>query len=104
MEVYHGSRSNRGVKRAGLLAGIRFRLGGMTLSQRDVDDLARKVSDLKSVGSEVAVILQVGLGREHELAVAAATVQAAEKLLQQLHRFSVSKSEQPQSRRREWSA
>ena len=77
----------------------------MPLSQHDVDDLARKVSDLKCEASEVAVILQVGLGREHDLAVSAATVQAAtEKLLQQLRRFSVSKSEQPQYRSREQSA
>ena len=74
----------------------------MTLSQHDVDDIARKVSDLKSEASEVAVILQVGLGREHDLAVSAAA--ATEKLLQQLRRFSVSKSEQPQYRSREQSA
>ena len=77
----------------------------MPLSQHDVDELARKVSDLKSVASEVAVLLQVGFGREHELAVSAANVQATiDTLLHQLRRFSVSKSEQPQSRRRVQSA
>ena len=77
----------------------------MPLSQHDVDELARKVSDLKSEASEVAVLLQVGLGREHELAVSAVKVQAAaEVLLHQFRRFSVSKSEQPQFRRRGQSA
>lgn len=87
------------------LARYRLDWSGMTLSQHDVVDLARKVSDLKSEASEVAVILQVGLGREHELAVSAANVQAAtETLLHQWRRFSVAKSEPPQSRRREQSA
>jgi hypothetical protein len=77
----------------------------MTLSQHDVDELARKVADLQSEASEVAVLLHVGLGREHEIAVSAANVQAAaEMLLHQLRRFSVSKSEQPQFRRRGQSA
>ena len=72
----------------------------MPLSQHDVDELARKVSDLKSEASE-----KVGLGREHELAVSAANVQAAaEALLHQLRRFTVAKSEQPQFRGRGQSA
>ena len=80
-------------------------LTGMPLSQHDVDELARKVSDLKSEASEVAVRLQVGLGREHELAVSAANVQAAaDALLRQLRRFTVAKSEQPQFRSRGQSA
>jgi hypothetical protein len=48
----------------------------------------------------VSVLLQVRLGREHELAGSADNVKAAaEALLRQLRRFTVSKSEQAQSRR-----
>jgi hypothetical protein len=69
-------------------------LVGVPLSQHDVDELARKVADLKSVASEVAVHLQVGLGREHELAVSAENVRsAAETLLHQLRTFSVETAE-----------
>ena len=93
------------MKDTGLFGPLPPRLGGMTFSQHDVDDLARKVSDLKSEASEVSVILQVGLGRDHELAVSAANVQTAcETLLHHLRRFSVAKSEQSQSRRRGQSA
>jgi hypothetical protein len=72
----------------------------MPLTQQEVDELANRVSDLKSEASEVSVLLQVRLGREHELAASADNVKAAaEALLRQLRRFTVSKSEQAQSRR-----
>ena len=56
----------------------------MPLTQQEVDELAYKVSDLKSEASEVAVRLQVRLGREHELAAPADNVKAAAETL--LHR------------------
>jgi hypothetical protein len=72
----------------------------MPLAQQEVDDLARRISDLKSEASEVAVVLQVRLGREHELAASADNVQAAaETLLRQLRRFTVGPAEQTYSRR-----
>lgn len=40
----------------------------------------RRISDLKSEASEVAVLLQVRLRREHELAASADNVQAAAEL------------------------
>jgi len=68
----------------------------MSWTQQEVDELARKVSNLQTEASEVAVLLQVGLGRDHELTESASVVQAAtEKLLRQLRRFMVGKPEQP---------
>jgi len=72
----------------------------MPLTQQEVDELAHRVSDLKSEASEVAVLLQVRLGREHELAASADNVKAAaETLLRQLRRFTVGKSEQSHTHR-----
>ena len=76
-----------------------FTLDVMPCTQPEVDELALRVSNLNSEASEVAVLLQVRLGREHELAKSADDVQAAaESLLRKLRRFMVAKSEQSQVR------